>query len=69
MTTKEFVIYIKKQLNLTQAELSEKLKICQPTISYWENGWKSPSRSSLKKLEKFCKKYEIDMNLLESYKW
>lgn len=43
---------LRKEKNLTQAELSEKLKVTRSTVAMWELGLSSPKIEHLKKMAK-----------------
>ena len=46
----QFIESERKNLNITQAKLAEKLFVSNKTISKWENGKGIPDTESLKKL-------------------
>jgi transcriptional regulator with XRE-family HTH domain len=52
---------VRKELDLTQAELSEKAGISQTALSQIENGGKRPSQ---KTIEKICRATEVPESLL-----
>ena len=47
-----FITNERKEKNLTQAKLAEKLFVSEKTISKWENGTSDPSTSNLIALAK-----------------
>lgn len=58
-----FITECRKEKNLTQEELAEKLEVSSKSISRWENGTTKPDYSKLKKL---CKELDINVNELLS---
>ena len=55
---------IRKNNNLTQRDLAEKLGVTYQAVSKWENGYNIPDIEILKKI---CSEYNIDINdLLEN---
>ena len=57
----KFIVKCRKEKNLTQEQLSEKLGVTNKSISRWENGKTMPDYSILKDL---CNILEIDVNEL-----
>ena len=57
----EQIKYYRKQMNLSQAELSAKLNCKQQVISRWEKNRDSPS---MKIILKLCRALEISINNL-----
>ena len=53
---------LRKQMNMTQKELTTHLQIADSTLSYWEMGKYEPDNEALMKLSKFFK-VPIDYNL------
>lgn len=47
--------------SLTQTEFAKKMNVSKTTICLWENGIKSPSLKSIKKIETFCKRNKIEI--------
>ena len=54
-----FITECRKEKNLTQEELAEKLGVSSKSISRWENGTTRPDYSKLKEL---CKELDINVN-------
>ncbi len=59
---------IMNKLNLTQKQLSIKLKVSQSTISAWQSEHKLPSYASYKNLVKFCNFHDIKIEMEELFK-
>ena len=59
----KFIKECRKQQNMTQQELSEKLGVSDRTIGNWENGRNMPDLSLFKPL---CKELNITLNDLLS---
>lgn len=59
----KFIAECRKNKNLTQAQLSEKLSVSNSLISKWENGKSLPEVSLMPKL---CKELDITVNELIS---
>ena len=55
----KFISNCRKEKNITQSELAEKLNVTNRTVSRWENGKNMPDYSILKDL---CNILEIDVN-------
>ena len=55
----KFISNCRKEKNITQSELAEKLNITNRTVSRWENGKNMPDYSILKDL---CNILDIDIN-------
>jgi len=56
MKISELIKYYRKQKNLTQKELADKLGISHDTVSLWEKGKSKPDYDTLRKI---CVLYEI----------
>lgn len=50
LTLGEILRNVRKEKALTQRELAERMSVVTSTISNWENGWRQPSFSELKRL-------------------
>lgn len=61
ITTGKFISLKRKQKNMTQEQLAEKLKVSNKTISKWETGKCMPDYSIVKSL---CKELEITLSEL-----
>ena len=59
----QFITDLRKENNLTQAKLAEKIFVSEKTISKWENGKSVPDTESLPKL---CEIFNISLNELLS---
>ena len=59
MEFKEKVLHARAKLNLTQAELGEKLSVSLGTINRWESGKVNPTRKAICAFEQFCKENKI----------
>ena len=59
----KFIANCRKQKNITQQELAEKLGVSDRTIGNWENGRNMPDLSLFKPL---CKELDITLNDLMS---
>jgi len=57
----EFVIYVRKQLDLTQKELAEAINVSFSTINRWENGHVIPSNLAVKSFYDFCENNFIEI--------
>ena len=55
----KFIASCRKQKNITQQELAEKLGVSDRTIGNWENGRNMPDLSLFKPL---CKELDISLN-------
>lgn len=54
MTFSEFVIYVRKELNLSQKQLASAINVSYSTINRWENGHVIPSNLAIKSFYDFC---------------
>lgn len=61
MNFSEFVIYVRKQLDLTQKELAEAINVSFSTINRWENGHVIPSNLAVKSFYDFCENNFIEI--------
>ena len=59
----KFIVKCRKQKNMTQSELGEKLGVTEKSISNWENGRNMPDLSLFKPL---CNELDISLNDLMS---
>lgn len=66
MSFPEFVISVRKKLNLTQKQLALAINVSYSTVNRWENGHVIPSNLAVKIFFDFCKNnfIEIPNNLL-----
>lgn len=55
MNFSELLIKVRAKLNLTQAELGERLNVTLGTISRWENGKVQPTKKLSMHLSSFAK--------------
>lgn len=66
MTFSEFVISVRKKLNLSQKQLASAINVSYSTINRWENGHVVPSNLAVKSFYDFCENnfITIPKNLL-----
>jgi len=55
----ELVKDVRRQLDLSQEELSHELGVSFATVNRWENAKTSPSRLALRQFDTFCKTRKI----------
>ena len=55
------IIKVRATLNLSQAELAEKLDVSFASVNRWENGKYEPTRLVKEKLRFICKELNIEM--------
>lgn len=61
METKEILLELRKQNNLTQNELAEKIFVTRQAVSKWESGESIPNTETLKLLSKL---FDVSINTL-----
>lgn len=61
MSFSDFVIMVRKKLNLSQKELAEAINVSFSTINRWENGRVVPSNLAVKSFYDFCENNFIDI--------
>lgn len=61
MTFSEFVITVRKKLNLSQQQLACAINVSYSTINRWENGHVIPSNLAIKSFYDFCENNFIDI--------
>ena len=61
MTFSEFVINVRKKLNLSQKQLASAINVSFSTINRWENGHVIPSNLAMNSFYDFCKNNFIDI--------
>jgi putative transcriptional regulator len=61
MTFAEFVISVRKKLNISQKQLAEAVNVSYSTINRWENGHVVPSNLAVKSFYDFCENAFIDI--------
>lgn len=54
MTFSEFVISVRRKLNLSQKQLAVAINVSYSTINRWENGHVVPSNLAVKSFFDFC---------------
>ena len=59
------VLKVRAKLNLTQAELGEKLHVTLGTVSRWETGKVMPTKKAKCAFEQFCKENNIELEDLK----
>lgn len=66
MSFSEFVISVRKKLNLSQKQLALAINVSYSTVNRWENGHVIPSNLAVKSFFDFCENnyIEIPDNLL-----
>lgn len=57
------IIKVRATLNLSQAELAEKLDVSFASVNRWENGKYEPTRLVKEKLRLICKEHNIEMEV------
>jgi transcriptional regulator with XRE-family HTH domain len=55
------LLYVRAKLDLSQAEIAEKLNVTSATISRWESEKVAPTKKALMIFEQFCKSNNIDI--------
>lgn len=53
------IAQLRREHNLTQAELGEKLNVSAQAVSKWENSQSEPDLDTVRKI---CELFEIDLN-------
>lgn len=61
MTFSEFVISVRRKLNLSQKQLATAINVSYSTINRWENGHVVPSNLAVKIFYDFCENNFIDI--------
>ena len=61
MTFSEFVISVRRKLNLSQKQLATAINVSYSTINRWENGHVVPSNLAVKSFYDFCENNFIDV--------
>jgi putative transcriptional regulator len=61
VTFSEFVISVRKNLNLSQKQLAAAINVSYSTINRWENGHVTPSNLATKSFLDFCENNFIDI--------
>ena len=61
VTFSEFVISVRKNLNLSQKQLASAINVSYSTINRWENGNVIPSNLATKSFLDFCENNFIDI--------
>lgn len=61
VTFSEFVISVRKNLNLSQKQLAASINVSYSTINRWENGHVIPSNLATKSFLDFCENNFIDI--------
>ena len=61
MNFSEFVLYVRKKLNLSQKQLASAINVSFSTINRWENGHVVPSNLAVKSFYDFCENNFIDI--------
>lgn len=67
MNLPEILVYVRHELEITQAQLARKLGLSQSAIGHAEVGRTSLSVPNLNKLAKLCKKHRIKIDLGEIF--
>ena len=57
------IIKVRATLNLSQAELAEKLDVSFASVNRWENGKYEPTKLVKKKIELLCRENNIQMEV------
>ncbi|MEN6637273.1 MAG: helix-turn-helix transcriptional regulator [Clostridiaceae bacterium] len=61
MTFAEFVIAVRRKLELSQKQLAEAVNVSFSTINRWENGHVVPSNLAVKSFYDFCENNFIEV--------
>ena len=61
MTFSEFVIFVRKKLNLSQKQLANAINVSYSTINRWENCHVMPSNLAVKSFFDFCENNFINI--------
>lgn len=61
VTFSEFVISVRKNLNLSQKQLAAAINVSYSTINRWENGHVIPSNLATKSFLDYCENNFIDI--------
>lgn len=61
MTFSEFVISVRKKLNLNQTQLASAINVSYSTINRWENSHVVPSNLAVKSFYDFCENNFIEV--------
>ena len=61
MTFAEFVIAVRRKLELSQKQLAEAVNVSFSTINRWENGHVVPSNIAVKSFYDFCENNFIEV--------
>jgi len=66
MTASELIKTVRKQLGVSQDELSHAIFVTSTTVSRWENGKATPTRIARQMLADYCEKNGIDKELVDA---
>lgn len=61
MIFSEFVISVRKKINLSQKQLATAINVSYSTINRWENGHVIPSNLAVKSFYDFCENNFIEV--------
>ncbi|MBQ6481162.1 MAG: helix-turn-helix transcriptional regulator [Anaerolineaceae bacterium] len=61
MPFSEFVVLVRKKLQLSQKQLAAAINVSYSTINRWENGHVVPSNLAVKSFYDFCENNFIDV--------
>lgn len=61
MTFSEFVLSVRKKLNLSQKQLASAINVSYSTINRWENEHVVPSKLAVKSFYDFCENNFINI--------
>ena len=66
MKFSDFVIFVRKKLNMSQKQLAKAINVSYSTINRWENSHVAPSNLAVKSFYDFCENnfIEIPQNML-----
>ncbi len=66
MSIPEALKYIRKVSFLSQEALAKELGVAYSTVNRWETGKTKPNYQAMKKIDMFCKKQSIDINISDA---
>lgn len=61
MSFSEFVVFVRKKLNLSQKQLAAAINVSYSTVNRWENGHVIPSHLAVRSFYDFCENNFIDI--------
>ncbi len=63
MNVAELIKMIRQESFMSQETFAKEIGVSFSSVNRWENGKSRPNYSALKKINDFCKKHSIDINI------